>query len=508
MRGSKQGDVDLAPDTVRDSSFLITSDLVVIILGIGTQAILTRGLEQDAYGRWVIIIDVLRTVFLLSELGLPPLMLRELPLKHGIASRLMSRTLRIQMIALLFLLIPVHIMMVLFILPDGDSAWAMSGLLLIAALGLSVLSYGQRCGLRALGRADVEALSKIVPAIIMVVGSTVIIYTQSEPLQGFASVMLLSTSSGFIIARMGLSKRLKELDSSPDDDKLPSSWTLLKWAAPFLLAVALLPLASRVDKFVLAGLGPNAFVDVAIYNIAQMVFFAALVAPNALRGALVPVISGYSPDDPSRRHEVTSLTSYVVWLIPFGLILGFGVIHFALPIIFPEQYTNPSDPNLLGAVFVATAMLPAWGLAMLSAPWIAEVQAGENGWMFSVIFGVGLVINTVGSLVLVPWLGVMGAVWSTILMHIGLLSTAVNISWRTGRQIPLSPIIFIGGAMCLLAALFVLSSIDALQLNILLPVSIIIILALFAGGWRPMPPKGLRDIFLRRSQVKDMSEEA
>ena len=102
MGGAKEDGADLAPDTVRDSSFLITSDLIVIILGIGTQAILTRGLEQEAYGRWVIVIDLLRTIFLLSELGLPPLMLRELPQNHGIASPLMSRTLRIQMFALQF----------------------------------------------------------------------------------------------------------------------------------------------------------------------------------------------------------------------------------------------------------------------------------------------------------------------------------------------------------------------------------------------------------------------
>ncbi len=507
MRGAKEDGVNLAPDTIRDSSFLITSDLIVIVLGIGTQAILTRGLEQEAYGRWVIVIDILRTVFLLSELGLPPLMLRELPQNRGIAGRLMSRTLRIQMVALLFLLIPVHLLITLFILPDGDQTWVVSGIILIAALGLAVLSYGQRCGLRALGRSDIEAVSKIIPAVIMVVGCGIIMLIQSNSLQGFAFVMLLSTSSGFFIARIGLSKRLRSLESI-ESGELPSSWTLIKWASPFLLAVALIPLASRVDKFVLAGLGPNAFVDVAIYNIAQMVFFAALVAPSALRGALVPVISSYSVSDPSRRREVADVTTYVVWLIPFGLALGFGVIHLALPVVFPEQYTNPSDPGLLGAVFVATAMLPAWGLAMLSAPWIAEVQAGENSWMFSMIFGVGLLINTVGSLALVPWLGVMGAVWSTILMHIGLLITAVNLSRRTGQSVPLFSITMVGGAMCLLAVIFVLASIDALQRSILLPVSIIIILALLAGGWRPLPPSGLRKIFFRGIQGAELSEEA
>ena len=507
MGSSREGGVDLAPDMVRDSSFLITSDLIVIVLGIGTQAILTRGLEQEAYGRWVIIIDILRTVFLMSELGLPSLMLRDLPLNHGLAERLMSRTLRIQMVALLFLLIPVHLMMTLFILPDGDSAWAVSGILLIAALGLSVLSYGQRSGLRALGRADIEAISKIIPAIIMVIGCGIVMFTQSTPLEGFAVVMLISTSSGFLIARIGLSKRLKGLEPN-EDEEMPSTWTLVKWAAPFLLAVALIPLASRVDKFVLAGLGPNAFVDVAIYNIAQMVFFAALVAPGALRGALVPVISGYSVSDMSRRREVGVATTYAIWLIPIGLVVGFGVIHLALPVIFPEQYTNPSNPDLQGAVFVATAMLPAWGLAMLSAPWIAEVQAGENGWMFSVIFGVGLVINTVGSLALVPWLGVMGAVWSTILMHLGLLLSAVSISRRTGREVPLNPIIMVGGAMCLLTGLFVLASVDALQRSILVPMSIIILVALWAGGWRPLPPSGLREFFQRRPQSTELSEEA
>ena len=508
MGGVKEDGADLAPDTVRDSSFLITSDLIVIILGIGTQAILTRGLEQEAYGRWVIVIDLLRTIFLLSELGLPPLMLRELPQNHGIASRLMSRTLRIQMFALLFLLVPVHLLMTLFILPPGDSAWAVSGIILIGALGLAVLSYGQRCGLRALGRANVEAISKIIPAVIMVIGCAIVSFALSDPLQGFAFVMLVSTSSGFIIARIGLNHRLKSIESNVDGGTIPSSWTLIKWAAPFLLAVALIPLASRVDKFVLAGLGPNAYVDVAIYNIAQMVFFAALVAPSALRGALVPVLSGYSANDPSRGREVASVMTYVVWLIPFGLILGFGVIHLALPVIFPQEYTNPNDSTMRGAVFVATAMLPAWGLAMLSAPWIAEVQAGENGWMFSVIFGVGLLVNTIGSLALVPWLGVMGAVWSTIMMHVGLLITAVGISRSSGRDIPLTPLIMVGGAMCLLTGLFILASTDTLQHSTLLAVSLLIALALWAGGWRPFPPSGLREFFKRGSQAESSSEEA
>ena len=508
MGYAEKDGADLAPDTVRDSSFLITSDLIVIILGIGTQAILTRGLEQEAYGRWVIVIDFLRTIFLLSELGLPSLMLRELPQNHGIASRLMTRTLRIQMFALLFLLVPVHLLMTLFILPPDNHAWEVSGIILIGALALAVLSYGQRCGLRALGRADVEAISKIIPAVIMVIGCAIVSFTPTDPLQGFALVMLISTSSGFIIARIGLIHRLKSVEMDADGGMLPSSWTLIKWAAPFLLAVALIPLASRVDKFVLAGLGPNAYVDVAIYNIAQMVFFAALVAPGALRGALVPVLSSYSVNDPSRRREIASVMTYVVWLIPFGLVLGFGVIHLALPVIFPQQYTNPDDPTLLGAVFVATAMLPAWGLAMLSAPWIAEVQAGENGWMFSVIFGVGLLVNTIGSLALVPWLGVMGAVWSTIMMHIGLLITAVGISQSSGRDIPLTPLIMVGGAMCLLTGLFILASTDALQRGTVLSVSLLIALALWAGGWRPFPPSGLLEIFKRGHQAESSSEES
>ena len=504
MKGKENN--DLRPDTYRDSSFLIISDLFVISIGIATQAILTRGLEQAAYGRWIIIIDLLRTIFLLSELGLPPLMLRELPNSRGIADRLMSRTFRIQIIAISCLLIPTYLIVALFILPEHNQTWKMASLILIGATAMIILSFSQRCGLRALGRADIEAFSKMVPAVIMVVGCIIVTTLVENKLIGFATVMLISTSVGLMIAMIGLRGLIKQTQLVESQD-VPSVRTLLKWSTPFFIAVALSPLASRVDKFVLAGLGPNTLIDVAIYNIAQMAFLAAIIAPNSLRAALVPVISGLPVDDSSRRKEVLLAMKSSIWLIPIGIIVGIGIIHFALPLVFPPEYIHPDNQDIQGAVFVATSMLPAWGLAMLSAPWISEIQAGKNGWNFSILFGIALLVNTVGSLALVPLLGIMGAVCSTIMMHLGLLITSLIMASRYASNLPLGQIIPNIIAMCVLGGTFILNSIQAVSLPLWSGMILITSIALLIGGWRPFPPTEVLEVLMKKRRKRAFKEE-
>ena len=61
----------------RDSSWLISADIVAVFLALIGQVVLTRTLITEDYGIFIIALDIFATVFLIVDLGLPTILARD-----------------------------------------------------------------------------------------------------------------------------------------------------------------------------------------------------------------------------------------------------------------------------------------------------------------------------------------------------------------------------------------------------------------------------------------------
>ena len=116
------------------------------------------------------------------------------------------------------------------------------------------------------------------------------------------------------------------------------------------------------------------------------------------------------------------------------------LIHFLLPIAFPEQYTDGS----LGASAVDLFMilLIGWCFTLLATPSYTALQAGDNPWKFTIFIALVVVFATIvgflliGSMANSPSRGLYGAAIASSLSSAFLLLTSIHLArlWVIIRQ--------------------------------------------------------------------------
>lgn len=484
--------------TAPDASRLLFADLMIMLTGIISQVILTRLFSQSEYGRWIITIDLLRTLFLLAELGQPSLLLREIPRNLNRTGSLISRSGSMQISATVALIFPAIALIFYTIVPaNSKEQWYIIAPLFAIAVGIVVLGYNPKTALRAVGRADLEGYARIIPPILFLV-SLLIIHSFETTL--FIHVVLgylIANSIGLLFSIIMLLPYLRNHSSeSSDSNEVYDMLRLLREGIPYLIATALTPIAFRVDKFILAATYTGGFTSVAVYNVAQMFFIASLAAPLAIRGGMAPIISKMHDDEDSVIAEMEITMKTIVFLLPIGLLIGSGLILWSIPYLFPIEYVHPTNGEV-GALAVCMILLPGWIFAMLSAPAIAFIQAQKEAWMLTLLFGIAVVVNSSIGLLLIPSMGLVGASTSTVVMHLALVLVSWTIVERRlgdGFHKPSSIVPATITAVMLIA----IGWIDIYFVGWTTQLSIAWVLILMSGvffsGWRPKIPGQLLDV--------------
>ncbi|MDP6640486.1 MAG: oligosaccharide flippase family protein, partial [Candidatus Poseidoniaceae archaeon] len=154
------------PELVRDSSWLASSDVLAILLGLVGQAFLAKSLLRSDFGLMVVVIDAFVVMFLLVDAGLPTIITRDVPRAPSQCRSLVMQTFRIQAI-IAAIMAPIGFIIALKLWPDAS-------LLLLGASGgiaiLHVFTYAPRSALRALGEARKEAIVKLVERVSVTFG--------------------------------------------------------------------------------------------------------------------------------------------------------------------------------------------------------------------------------------------------------------------------------------------------------------------------------------------------
>ena len=424
----------------RDSSWLIGADIIAVFLALIGQVVLTRALITEDYGIFIIALDVFATTFLIIDLGLPTILTRDGANSVNKIWEAIWRIYRIQAICMLPFVLFAFVGVAIFV-DDWTSFLPVIITCMLVALA-HIFSYAPRSGLRAAGYAWMEAWTKVIERLFTMSGYLILYYIGSNSVESYALAFLLGAIVGLFCALMFARKVLKTSSNNSSWNELGECWidnkSLILQSLPFAITLGILPYVIRIEKFIVAGtIGVD---EAALFHVAQIAWLAGLVVPQAMRAALLPILGQRRSDEAKFITSVEKSLDLCFGLLPVGLFGGGLLIHFLLPIAFPEQYTDGS----LGASAVDLFMilLIGWCLTLLATPSYTALQAGDNPWKFTIFIALVVVFATIvgflliGSMANSPSRGLYGAAIASSLSSAFLLLTSIHLArlWVIIRQ--------------------------------------------------------------------------
>ena len=382
------------PSTGRDASWLVGADLLAVALAFIGQIILTHALLAEHYGWMVLAIDLYASLFLVVDLGLPTLLARDGARAPSLVPAAVWRTYRWQALAVL----PFIAVAVLLRPEVWLNVQAPSELLLAAGLiALAhVASYAPRAGLRVLGEARLEAITKVVERGLTVVLYGLLAWQGSTSATAFTCAFLFGATAGWGLALFWVVRTAPPAQPAVDWGALGPSWAstaqLLGSALPFAITLGILPYVVRIEKFMVAASGGAELG--AVFHVAQLAWLAGLVVPAAIRSALLPVLGEARFKPLKHRRELNNAVDMCFGLLPYGLFGGHLVVVLFAPVAFPVDYLDGTYGA--SAIDVFTVLLAGWGLTLLATPTYTALMAGEHPWRFTLF--IALVLLAAGML--------------------------------------------------------------------------------------------------------------
>ena len=265
------------PSSGRDASWLVGADLAAVVLAFTGQIMLTHALLAEHYGWMVLAIDLYASLFLVIDLGLPTLLARDGTRAPSLVPAAVWRTYRWQAMAAL--------PFVLLALVARPEAWlnveAPATLLLLAVLIalVHVASYAPRSGLRVLGEARLEALTKVAERGVTVTAYGVLVLQGSTSATAFTAAFLGGAVVGWALALWWLLRVAPPAPQRVDWGRLGEAWasprSLLMSALPFAITLGILPYVIRIEKFMVAASGDATLG--AVFHVAQLAWLAGLL---------------------------------------------------------------------------------------------------------------------------------------------------------------------------------------------------------------------------------------
>jgi O-antigen/teichoic acid export membrane protein len=200
---------------------------------------------------------------------------------------------------------------------------------------------------------------------------------------------------------------LRAAETGEPEDFARKAMALLKESAPLLLAGIAVFIYMRIDQFMIAGyLGPT---QVGLYSAVVVVSEAPLVLPAILLRAALPMLSREA-SAPAQDAAFEGLMRACFW---FHALLALVLAAAAVPLVrllYGEAYLPAVEAFrivVLGAPFVA--------LGVVSSGWLVIRRCTGHALRRTLL---GMAVNIVLNVVLIPRMGIAGAALATLLAQL------------------------------------------------------------------------------------------
>lgn len=390
---------------LKDVAIQVAARIGNLALGVVVTALLARSLGDVGFGQWMTILTTFQLVGVFTTLGLDQAAMREAA-RHPDETHVWIGALVVARVALT---VPSMVVAViaLLVLRDGD-AMLVAGLFLLVQFPFSIAS--------SLQLVHQLRMRNSFPMLVLTVNSVV---------WGVCVVVINVTGGGLVALAVGLAGTTALTASMQAAASLrllgsrlraprPAILNLIRVGAPLGVAGILVNAYARIDQVIVyEQAGASA---AGLYGSVYRVLEQAHFVPVSLLTTLAPVIAALWLDDRERMLRVVGLTARLLTIGSLGA-LAFVVVA-AKPVvrlIFGEEFVPGAQalPVLGGAfVFICFGYLVGNLLLVMG---LARMQI--------VVGLVGLVVNVVGNLLLVPPYGYMGAAWMTLVTEAAVVGT-------------------------------------------------------------------------------------
>tara|TARA_B100002051_G_scaffold276777_2_gene327870 strand:+ start:4001 stop:5518 length:1518 start_codon:yes stop_codon:yes gene_type:complete len=402
---------------VRDSTFLVSAEFFAIIFGLLSQIILTRGLENDEFGLWIILFDIGLTIFMLSDPGFSTLISRELPLAKNKSLTALRSILTIQ-ISFVMLAFATTVGAIFFFEEDlrlFDNLTVM--MIIFGTLSIS-LSPPFKTFLRTTGKASWEALFRILERMSLTIGFLIVFENEGKP-EDFALVIALvpfiTTSMlilfSFIHATRISSDSRKEEEITKKSDVNFSPKEILRRSLPFFIFIFALQVIDRADKFILAFYVPLDYI--ATYGIALIVFFSGMTIVRIIRNVIMPWFSEFGDNEEKLGKRFLQASLFTFSIVPIGVTIALLVMLTVPIVIFPEDLIYPEHDSFTSES-IFRILLITWSINMTISPSWEIIRAFQPASTINLISVAGLLCTVVTGIILIPVYGVYGGATMTI----------------------------------------------------------------------------------------------
>jgi O-antigen/teichoic acid export membrane protein len=218
------------------------------------------------------------------------------------------------------------------------------------------------------------------------------------------------------------------------------------WAANWLAGA--FALADRMMIVHFSGLDPNAALAlVGQYHSSRLAPLLFVTFAALLSGVLMPHLS--HDWESGRRARVAERLNLSLKMLGLGLFMAGAAILPVAPLVFDVLFQGKFQGGL--AVLPWTMTYCTWaGLAFVARTYL---HCAERAWLASAAYVVGLVLNCLLNLVLLPRFGLPGAVWATAAGNLVVLALIFLFARRLGMRIEASTFV-----VCALPASYALGT--------------------------------------------------
>ncbi len=390
-------------------------NLIQRSVGFGRAVLFCRWLDPEQLGHWEMAIGFMMLAAPLIVLGLPGSFARYLE-KYRTQGRLQLFLRRTA--SWTFGLTAISIVVMAFNLPVlgkivfGDATSTQLAAIVVGGLGIVVAHHFLEAVFAGLRLFRVVSTMHFVQSMAFAAFSLSLIVffspTAASLVLGYAAACLLSICGVLAWSFWRIEKRPDAADSVPHIEFWPP---LMRFAIWIWVSNLLTNVFSVVDRYMILHYGnftnDEALVQLGNYHTSMIVPVLLVSIANLIVGAMTPHLSHAWEE--SRQQEVNDRVNFGLKLMAIGmLIAGVGVLFFC-PLLFNYAFANKFADGL--AVLPWTLAGCVWfSLVLFSQTY---VWCAEKSHRASIPLLVGLLSNVLLNILLMPSLGLLGAVVAT-----------------------------------------------------------------------------------------------
>lgn len=470
---------------LRDVVTQVVIRVANLALGVVVTALLARTLGDAGFGQWMTILTMLQLLSFFTSLGMDAVAVREAaanPEQTGtwVGALVLTR------LALTLPSMAVALVALLYV--QEDATMLIAGVVLLLQFPFSTAT--------SLQIVYQLQMRNTLPMILLTINSVawgvcvLVIDLRGGGLIALAVALTIITA---VTASLQAAASLRLLGA-----RLQLSRTaviaLLKVGAPLGLAGLLVNAYSRIDQVIVyKQAGATA---AGLYGSVYRVLEQAHFVPISLMTTLAPLIASLWPSNRERMLHVVSLAARLLAIGSLGA-LAFASVAAKpiLRLIFGEEFVPAANAlPVLGGAFVVICFGYLVGNLLLVFGLIHR----------QVVIGViGLVVNVIGNLLLVPRYGYMAAAWMTLVTELAVVGTG---AWFVLRhlgsdrlELELSPLLRVGVAAVALGGGLAACAAAGAGLPVLVPVACLLYPGLLLG-LGAISVEDVRDAAMRRPE--------